>query len=372
MLLKNNWWNNFKKLISETKSLKIVSPVVSEQIIVQLKKDYDLSNLELITRYNLRDFAQNVSSLPALKLAVSNGSKVYGIKNLHSKIYLFDNKAIISSANFTTGGLYHNYECGIIVEDTLLLSQILDAFSFYKSICKSELTLDEIESWEKILSKNKITNLTSTSFPDFGSNFQNVNQSKSYFIKFFGTSENRVFPTFTVREEVERALCHYACGFSENKKPRRINEGDIVFMARLMKEPYDYAIFGRAEAIKYNEKRDRASRNEISQRKWKKDWPIYLRVRNTNFVNGLMQDCVFLYDIIKYFDYESFPTTLRRFNDGERDINPYLSLSQQPYVRLTSKSAEWLEKRFTDKINEFGSIPKDFILTLPQSDINVF
>jgi hypothetical protein len=371
MIIKKNWWSIFKNQISVSKTLRIVSPFISEQIIVQIKKDFDLSNLELITRYSLRDFAQNVSSISALKLAVSSGAKVYGVKNLHSKIYMFDQKAIISSANLTTGGLYHNFECGVIINDSSLLSQLTYEFLNYKNMCKTELTLEEIEKWESILAQNEVTNLKSTSFPDFGSDDQNIKVSKAYFVKFFGTSDNRVLPTFTVKEEVNRALCHYACGFSENKKPRSIKEGDIIFMARLIKEPYDYAIFGRAEAIRYDEKRDRATNNEISQRKWKKDWPIYLRVKNAKFINGQMQDCVLLYDLIKNFDYESFPTTLKRFDDGEREINPYLSLSQQPYVRLTLKSAEWLEKRFVDKINEFGLIPETFISKLPKSDTKV-
>ncbi|MBI5729524.1 MAG: NgoFVII family restriction endonuclease [Ignavibacteriales bacterium] len=371
MIIRNNWWSIFKNLVSQSKSLKIVSPFISEQIIVQIKKDFDLSNLEMITRYNLRDFAQNVSSLSALKLAVSNGAKVYGVKNLHSKIYMFDNKAIISSANLTSGGLYHNYECGILFDDKLLLKQLQDEFSKYKAICKETLTIPEIENWEGILAKNKITNLESTSFPDYGSEAERILSNKSYYVKIFGTSENRVAPIYTIRNEVDRALCHYACCFSEKKKPRRIEDGDIIFMARLIKEPNDYAIFGRAEAIKYNEKRDRATKNEKMQRDWKNNWPIYMRVKNSKFIDGMMQDGILLYDLIKHFDYESFPSTLERFNNGEREINPYRSLSQKAYVKLTPKSAEWLEKRFGDKISEFGLIPDDFINKLPKSDINI-
>ena len=60
MIIKNNWWSIFNKMLCKSRVLKIVSPFVSEQVIIQIKKDFDLSNLELITRYNLRDFAQNI------------------------------------------------------------------------------------------------------------------------------------------------------------------------------------------------------------------------------------------------------------------------------------------------------------------------
>ena len=40
---------------------------------------------------------------------------VRNYQNLHAKIYLFDNKkALITSANLTNNGLYHNFEYGVL------------------------------------------------------------------------------------------------------------------------------------------------------------------------------------------------------------------------------------------------------------------
>ena len=63
---------------------------------------------------------------------------------------------------------------------------------------------------------------------------------------------------------------------------------------------FSYAIFGKAEAIKFVDGRDKATKGEIAQRPWKKDWPIYLRVTNPVFIDGAMGDCVLLDDLIKF------------------------------------------------------------------------
>src|SRR4051812_542662 len=101
-----NWYSKLLLELEKTKQLRIVSPFVKEHVIRKIQGQFDFNNFELITRFNLRDFASNVSSLDGLKFSVEKGASVYGIKDLHSKIYLFDNRAaIITSANLTSGGL---------------------------------------------------------------------------------------------------------------------------------------------------------------------------------------------------------------------------------------------------------------------------
>lgn len=98
--------------------------------------------------------------------------------------------------------------------------------------------------------------------------------------------------------------------------------------------------------------------------------PIYLRVTNPIFINGTMNDCVLLYDLIKALHYGSFASTQRRYEAGEIDIDPYNSLRQQPYVKLTPKAVEWLEPRFQEAINRMRKVDGSFIDGLPQTDNN--
>lgn len=367
-----NWYDKLLDELTLTKKLRIVSPFIKEQVIRKIQGQFDFRNFELITRFNLRDFASNISSLDSLKFSVESGASVFGIRELHSKIYLFDNRAaIITSANLTIGGLVNNYECGIYITDTSTIQNLHNYFNQLKDIAGQTLSIQQCEQWQQQLSHVEICNTKIPSLPDYGASQIQIDKDKSYYIKFFGTAHRRVPLTYTVKEEIDEALCHYACGFSKNKKPRQIKDGDIIYMARMTYNSYDYAIFGKAKAIKFVDGRDEATKIEITEREWKKDWPIYLRVVNPVFIDGTMGDCVLLYDLIKALDYESFPSTKSRYENGERSINPYKSLSQQPYVKLTEEAVEWLEPRFQEALNRMGQVDDSYIDTLPQNRTDI-
>ena len=233
------------------------------------------------------------------------------------------------------------------------------------------MTIEQCENWQQELSQLEIYNTKIPSLPDYGSSLVKIDKNKNYYIKFFGTANNRVALNYLAKEEIDRALCHYACGFSQNKKPRQIQQGDIIYFARMTYDPLDYAIFGKAEAIKFKDVRDEATELEIKERPWKKDWPIYLRVTNPVFIDGSMSDCILLYDLIKELGYESFPSTKSRFEKGEAKINPYKSLSQQAYVKLTTTAVEWLEPKFQESLNRVGMVDDNFINSLPQQQTKI-
>lgn len=366
-----NWYNKFIDELRQTKKLRVVSPFVKEQIIRKMEGHFDFNNFELITRFNLRDFASNLSSIDGLKFSVERGANVFGIKELHSKIYLFDNRsAIITSANLTTGGLISNYECGIYTTDPSTIQSLQNYFNELKRIAGHNLSVQQCENWKQQIEGIEIINTQIPSLPDYGSSQIRIDSSVNYYIKFFGTANNRVSLSYSIRTEIDRALCHYACGFSKNKKPRQIQDGDIIYMARMTREPWDYAIFGKAVAKKFVDVRDQATQGEILERPWKANWPIYLRVTNPVFIDGSLGDCVLLYDLIKALDYESFPSTKARYISGERNINPSKSLSQQAYVKLTTAAVEWLEPKFHEALTRIGKVDQSFIEALPKSQID--
>ncbi len=367
-----NWYDKLLDELTRTKNLRVVSPFVKEQVIRKIQGQFDFNNFELITRFNLRDFASNVSSLDGLKFSVESGATVYGIRELHSKIYLFDDRAaIITSSNLTSGGLISNYECGVYLTDTTTIRNLHNYLNDLINIAGQKLSVQQCENWQLQLLKVEIYNTKIPSLPDYGASAIKVDKNKNYYIKFLGTAKNRVPLTFTSKEEIDRALCHYACGFSKNKKPRQIQDGDIMYLARMTFKPWDYAIFGKAEAVKFVEARDEATKSEIKERPWKANWPIYLRVINPVFIDGTMGDCVLLYDLIKALDYESFPSTKWRYERGERDINPYKSLSQQAYVKLTPTAVEWLEPRFQETLNRVGKVDESLIDSLPKTETDI-
>jgi hypothetical protein len=65
-----NWYNKFLDELHRTIELKIISPFVKEQVLRKVQSQFDFNNFELITRYNLQDFAMTLSSLAGLKFSV--------------------------------------------------------------------------------------------------------------------------------------------------------------------------------------------------------------------------------------------------------------------------------------------------------------
>ena len=368
----NNWYNKFIQELPKTNQLRVISPFVSEQILRKIESKFDFQNFELITRYNLQDFALKVSSLDGIKFSVINKASIYGIKGLHSKVYLFDNRAaIITSANLTNGGLRNNMECGIYLTDNNVVLDLITYFNNLKKIAGRKLSMIECLKWESQLSKITTTKGKAVTLPNYGSTKSNFNSSRNYFIKFFGKADNRVHLDFSVKLEIERALCHYACGFPINKKPRQVNDGDIIYMARMTENPNDYAIFGKAIALKFKEGRDIASDIEKQEREWKKKWPAYLRVVEPIFLNGNMVDGILLSDLMNKFEYDSFPSTRSRYENGEKNIEARKSLMRKAYVRITNNAAIWLDQQFNDALQITGEVPDSFLKKLPQTTTNL-
>lgn len=367
-----NWYNKLLQELVKTNELKVISPFLGEQILRKIESKFNFRNFELITRYNLQDFALKVSSLEGLKFAVNNGAMVYGIKGLHSKVYLFDKRvAIITSANLTNGGLRNNEECGIYLTDKKIITNLHNHFNDLKIIAGQNLNINECLKWESKLSKINTTKGKAATLPDYGATKTNINISVNYYIKFFGKADNRVELDFPIKTEIERALCHYACGFPKNKKPRQVNDGDIIYMARMTENPNDYAIFGKATALKFKDGRDIASDIEIQEREWKRKWSAYLRVEKPIFLNGFMGNGILLSDLVNKFEYDSFPSTRKRYDNGERDIVVNRSLMRKAYIGITHNAANWLDQQFEDALRITGKVSDNFLKNLPQTSTDL-
>jgi hypothetical protein len=220
--------------------------------------------------------------------------------------------------------------------------------------------------WEKQIKNSKQIS-KSNELQDYGfrASIQGT-EPRQFFVKFFGKSDYREDLNYTSKEEIQRSHCHWALTFSgrrgryRNGRPRKYKTGDIVYMARML-EGRDYAIFGKGVAIQHNDKRDYASLEDIAEINWKENWPIYIRVQNTTFINGKMKDCPKLSELINSLQYDSFPTTQKNHIGGAKKINPWDSLRQQADIQLTEIAAEWLENKFQESLKINGRISNDFL-----------
>jgi hypothetical protein len=86
---------------------------------------------------------------------------------LHSKVYIFDDsKAIVTSANFTNGGLINNYECGILIYDR---EKIVELCNYFESLKVGEpLHKDLLERFFNEIRIAKMQLQVIPNFNDFG------------------------------------------------------------------------------------------------------------------------------------------------------------------------------------------------------------
>lgn len=372
-LINKDWLLHFKEEIKKTVKVRIISPFVTNVMVTHLIDNYKGAQVEFITRFNLNDFRSRVSSTSALKRLVKEGFKVRGVKGLHSKLYAFDNRcAIISSANFTAGGFFNNYELGIKTFDKNTVEQTIVYFDRLFNTNSENLVVETIEKWEVQIRNDKPKYIPNDDLPDYGiSPFTKGNNNKKYFIKFFGRSDSRADTNFSTRDMVAGSHCHFAVTFSGRKgRPRKYNNGDIIYLANMLPNR-EYAIFGKAIAIKHDDLRDVASKEDINQVEWKKHYGIYIRIKDPIFIDATMGDCPMMSTLINELKYEAFFRTNMRYLDGGKKTNPWDSLRQQADVQLSELGAQWLDNKFSMSIGNFGRISNTFLEKLYQPKIEI-
>jgi hypothetical protein len=114
------------------------------------------SNICFLTSYKLTNFYRQSSDLEALKCFIDMRIKVRNYPPLHAKTYIFDSeRAIVTSANLTLGGLQNNYECGVLIHDSTTVMKLKYDFEqlFADEQKVSSITEEILSTTEGILAK---------------------------------------------------------------------------------------------------------------------------------------------------------------------------------------------------------------------------
>jgi hypothetical protein len=100
---------------------------VAEKVVEAKKADVRLS---FLTNFKLASLHRRLSDIDAFRiLEQASRTKVKSHQLLHAKTYIFDqNFAIVTSGNLTNGGLSHNYEYGVLVEEPDMVKVIRQDF----------------------------------------------------------------------------------------------------------------------------------------------------------------------------------------------------------------------------------------------------
>ena len=335
-------------------------------------------DIQVITRFNLDDFANGVSDVEALRMLLDDGASVRGVQNLHAKLYLFGtSRVIITSANLTEAALTRNQEFGVVAEDEAVIA---DCQSYFDGLWQrgKELSRDLLDSWAATVTQHRAAvgrPNRAKGLGDFGAKVRlaapqsvplpaTVADADQAFIKFLGNSHERVPVSYPIIEVIKHEGCHEVLAYPKTKRPRSVEDGAIMFMARFTDER-DIRIFGRAVGMKHHPDRDNASDEDIKRRWWREKYSRYIRVDCAEFVAGTIANGISLYELMCELKSDSFAATQRNAARDTGNTNPRRAYGQQPAVELSPQGISWLGERLQAAFDAHGKVPQD---TLDQID----
>ncbi len=366
-LVDEKWDAEFTEaLCDDASELRIVCPFIKVGALQRLLR-HSPGRVQVITRFNLGDFADRVSDVAALRKLLKVGARVRGVRNLHAKLYVFGKKrAIITSCNLTEAALSRNHELGIVTTDGTIIEKCLEYFDDLWRVAGDDLMPDRVETWDNTVEDYLLKGgrpHARGGLCDFGANTGIVETPPAQeqiavsalsqaIVKLLGSANDRFQLSDSTIEEIKRAGCHWAVGYPFKKRPKSVHDDAIIFMGRLTRNPNDIRIFGRAIGMAYREGRDEATKAEKEKRRWKKRWPRYIRVHHAEFVDGTMKNGVSLNELMETLGANSFATTQKNKELGKGNTNPRLAFRSQPHVRLSpeglSTLSKWLQEAFED------------------------
>ena len=365
--------------------LRIICPFIKSRSLERLLSDQQ-GNVQVITRFNLADFAEGVSDVAALRKLLDADARVRGVRNLHAKLYLFgESRAIIASFNLTEAALVRNHEVGIVTEDSAIIAKCLAYFDSLWQHAGNDLLLDRVDAWDKTITNYRVRGGRPNEIAGLGDLGADVGvadplpaqvptvvtDASQAFVKLMGTGDDRIplsDPSSTI-EEIKRAGCHWAVCYHAGKRPRAVKNGAVIFMGRLTRDPNDIIVFGRAIGSAYKEERDDATPADIELRPWRKKWSRYIRVHHAEFVAGAMANGVSLNVLMDTLKADSFASTKRNAADGKGgNINPRFAYRQQGAVKLSAEGLSWLGEQLEAAFEAHGKVPWDSLAKLDWPD----
>jgi HKD family nuclease len=361
-------------LRADASELKIICPFIKAGALGRFLSRHPKS-IQVITRFNLGDFAEGVSDIAALRKLLEAGADIRGVRNLHAKLYLFGtSRAVVTSANLTEAAINRNHEFGMVAVDQAVIASCLAYFDKLWRRGGSNVTSDQIDAWDKSVRHYRASGgrpNRATGLGDFGADAgiakpppfslpAVVADARQAFVKFLGEGDNRVSLSFSTIEEIKRAGCHWAVAYPAAKRPSGVKDDAVIFIARLTHDPNDIRIFGRAIGMRHEPGRDDATPEDIALRPWKAKWSRYIRVYHAEFVAGTMANGVSLNDLMATLGADSFLPTQRNAARGQgHNTDPRRSYRQQAAVELSSEGLFLLSEQLQFAFDAHGQVPQD-------------
>ena len=383
-LVDKGWGKEFTEALCEDASeLRIICPFIKLRALQRLL-EHKPKNVQVITRFNLSDIAAGVSDVAALRKLLDVDARVRGVRNLHAKLYLFGGKrAIITSCNLTDAALSQNHELGVVTSDSKAIENCMAYFDKLWRCAGDDLQRDKVDAWDNIVTDHKLGGgrPNGTGFGDFGANIGLVDASpmqmpivvsdvSQAFLKFLGSSKNRVPLSTSTLEVIRWEGCHWAACYPTGWRPKSVQDGAIIFMGRLTRNPNDIRVFGRAIGMAYRPTRDDATEVDIRRRFWMEGYSRFIRVHHAEFVDGTIGNGISLGKLMDTLKADSFASTKRNFASGEGNTKPRSAYRQQPHVELAAEGLSWLNERLQAAFDLHGKVSLESIEDLDWPDLS--
>ena len=195
-----------------------------------------------------------------------------------------------------------------------------------------------------------------------------VAEAPQAFVKFQGSSDNRLSLSVSTIDEIDASGCHWAACYPSSKRPRSVRDGAVIFMGRLTQNPDDIRVFGLGIGMQYQLGRDDATLADIELRPWKEKWSRYIRVHDAKFVDGPMENGISLNKMMDTLKADSFASTQRNAAQGSGNTNPRRAYNRQPAVELSNEGVEWLAGRLQEAFEAHGTVPRNSLEKLDWPD----
>jgi hypothetical protein len=151
-IIKSPWESTFVDLLAKAKNhVFLASPFIKTQTALLVNKTIQPNvDFRYLNSFKLAHFHNGASDLEALRVFKNINCKQKSVHNLHAKLFIFDDQAIITSGNLTPGGLRNNLEYGVLVNKKVddIKKDYLDIFDNPEY---PEITLDIVDKAKAIL-----------------------------------------------------------------------------------------------------------------------------------------------------------------------------------------------------------------------------
>jgi hypothetical protein len=363
-LVSSNIQTDIFSLIKNVKSAyNMISPFIginTSKLLAKVIKENNIA-ATIITRFSRNDFYKHASSIEGLRILKEAGCNLKAVKNLHTKLYIFDDNAmILGSSNFTDGGLMTNIELNILIKDEKSITN--QGITYFSEIDTSieceffitmEMILEEIRFLKSLPSEKK------QEFPEtcdrgkeFGHKKQidgieelltprnlRENTITTAWIKFEGFSDHRRTkndtPLNILLDEDNCYRTHFP------RKPKGFKNGDLIFIARNSwdrDEEKSPIIFGYGITRKFD-KKNIMSNEEQKNNKIYKRWPYYIYVENFRFIKTKLYDGISLMEIYRILGSNIYPGSKERKSTFKELKKIH---GQKDKLRITNEAKEYL------------------------------